>query len=145
MEGFGGFRLTDAGVAVIKGQCPVKLRKDPVQERRRGVHDALRRHVARGGSALAGGLSGDGVSRSGARGALSPADDALWHALKSCRTELARAQGVPPYVIFHDSTLLEMVASRPRDRIAFGRLPGVGGRKLERYADAFLEIIRQHQ
>ena len=143
LEGYGGFRLTDAGVAVIKGQRVVKLRKDPVLERRRGVHDALRRHNARGGSA-GGGLSGEGVSRSGARGALSAADDALWHALKDCRTALAKAQSVPPYVIFHDSTLLEMVAQRPRDHAAFAHLPGVGGRKLERYADAFLEVIRQH-
>ncbi|WP_188258880.1 DNA helicase RecQ [Azospirillum tabaci] len=147
LEGYGGFRLTDAGIPVIKGQQTVKLRKDPVVEKRRGVHDALRRHVSRGGSApsggLAGGLSGEGVSRAGARGALSPADDALWHALKDCRTELARAQGVPPYVIFHDSTLLEMVATRPMDRAAFARLPGVGARKLERYADPFLDVIRQ--
>ena len=143
LEGYGGFRLTDAGVAVIKGQRVVKLRKDPVLERRRGVHDALRRHTARGGS-VGGGSSGEGVSRSGARGALSAADDALWHALKDCRTALAKAQSVPPYVIFHDSTLLEMVAQRPRDHAAFAHLPGVGGRKLERYADAFLEVIRQH-
>ncbi|CBS85631.1 DNA helicase RecQ [Azospirillum lipoferum] len=143
LEGYGGFRLTDAGVSVIKGQRVVKLRKDPVLERRRGVHDALRRHTARGGSA-GGGSSGEGVSRSGARGALSAADDALWHALKDCRTALAKAQSVPPYVIFHDSTLLEMVAQRPRDHTAFAHLPGVGGRKLERYADAFLEVIRQH-
>ncbi|WP_085555728.1 DNA helicase RecQ [Azospirillum agricola] len=135
---YGGFRLTDAGVAVIKGQRTVALRKDPVQERRRGVKDALRRQSGRGGS------SGDGVSRGGARGALSAADDALWHALRDCRTGLAKAQGVPPYVIFHDSTLLEMVSQRPRDHAAFGHLPGVGGRKLERYADAFLEVIRQH-
>ncbi|PWC39920.1 DNA helicase RecQ [Azospirillum sp. TSO35-2] len=139
LEGYGGFRLTDAGVAVIKGQRVVKLRKDPVLERRRGVHDALRRQSARGGAA-----AGEGVSRAGARGALSAADDALWHALKDCRTGLAKAQGVPPYVIFHDSTLLEMVAQRPRDHAAFAHLPGVGGRKLERYADAFLEVIRQH-
>ncbi|KAA0676816.1 DNA helicase RecQ [Roseomonas genomospecies 6] len=144
LEGYGGFRLTDAGIPVIKGQQPVKLRKDPVVEKRRGVHDALRRHVSRGGSSpSSGSLSGEGVSRAGARGTLSPADDALWHALKDCRTELARAQGVPPYVIFHDSTLLEMVATRPMDRAAFARLPGVGARKLERYADPFLDVIRQ--
>ncbi|WP_448207320.1 DNA helicase RecQ [Azospirillum sp. sgz302134] len=144
LEGYGGFRLTDAGVPVIKGQTTVKLRKDPVVEKRRGVHDALHRHTARNGGSAGSGLSGEGVSRSGARGALSPADDALWHALKDCRTELARAQGVPPYVIFHDSTLLEMVASRPTNRSAFARLPGVGARKLERYADAFLDVIRQN-
>jgi ATP-dependent DNA helicase RecQ len=139
MEGFGGFRLTDAGVAVIKGQRAVQLRKDHVVEKRRSVNDALRRQTARGRSG-----SGEGVSRSGARGALSPADDTLWHALKACRLELARDQGVPPYVIFHDSTLLEMVEQRPLDRQSFSRLPGVGARKLDLYADSFLDVIRQH-
>ncbi len=128
---YGGFRLTDTGVAVIKGQQTVALRKDPVLERRRGGRDALRRDSARGGTA-------------GARASLSPADDALWHALRDCRTSLAKAQAVPPYVIFHDSTLLEMVTQRPGSLDAFARLPGVGGRKLERYGDAFLEVIREH-
>ncbi|MBP2301446.1 DNA helicase RecQ [Azospirillum picis] len=137
LEGYGGFRLTDAGVAVLKNQREVRLRKDPVQERRRGVHDALRRHTAKGGG-------GTAVSRAGARGAMSAEDDRLWHALRDCRTALAKDQGVPPYVIFHDSTLLEMVAQRPFDRAAFAHLPGVGGRKLERYADAFLDVIREH-
>jgi len=141
MEGFGGFRLTDAGVAVIKGQRAVQLRKDPVVERRRSVHDAMRRHVGRGAP---GGRSGEGVSRGSARGALSPADDALWHALKACRLELARDQGVPPYVIFHDSTLLEMVDQRPLDRQSFSRLPGVGARKLDLYAESFLEVIHRY-
>ncbi|XKH36048.1 HRDC domain-containing protein [Azospirillum doebereinerae] len=77
-------------------------------------------------------------------GTLSAADDALWHALRDCRTGLAKEQSVPPYVIFHDSTLLEMVNQRPRNREAFAHLPGVGARKLERYADAFLEVIREH-
>jgi len=141
VEGYGGFRLTDAGVAIIKGQSTIQLRKDHVQEKRRGVNDALRRYAASGRGASS---SGQGVSRSGARGALSAQDDALWHALKACRLELARDQGVPPYVIFHDSTLLEMVAEKPLDRLAFSRLPGVGARKLDLYADAFLDVIHQH-
>ncbi len=149
MEGFGGFRLTDAGVAVIKGQSTVQLRKDPVADRsrRRSVHDAMRRQVGRG--AAAGGRSSDGVSHGGAqgggaRGALSPADDVLWHALKACRLELARDQSVPPYVIFHDSTLLEMVNQRPLDRESFSHLPGVGARKLDLYAESFLDVIHQY-
>ncbi|MGQ9371664.1 DNA helicase RecQ [Azospirillum sp. A39] len=140
VEGYGGFRLTDAGVPVAKGQQTVRLRKDPVQEKRRGVRDSLRRAAA-GGRA---GARDEGVSRGAGRGALSPADDALWHALRACRLELARDQGVPPYVIFHDSTLLEMVATRPLDRHAFARLPGVGARKLDLYADSFLEVIHKH-
>ncbi|HYG91838.1 MAG TPA: DNA helicase RecQ [Azospirillum sp.] len=140
MEGYGSLHLTDAGVAVLKGQRAVTLRKDPVVEKRRSVHDAMRRQAGRGG-----GRAGEGVSRSGARGgALSPADDALWHALRACRLELARDQGVPPYVIFHDSTLLEMVEQKPLDRQTFARLPGVGSRKLDLYADSFLDVIHKH-
>ncbi|WP_245593464.1 DNA helicase RecQ [Azospirillum halopraeferens] len=137
VEGYGGFRLTDTGVTVVKGGRPVRLRKDPVAEKRRGVRDSLRRSAAGRGR-------GEGVSRGEGRGTLSPADDALWHALRACRLELARDQGVPPYVIFHDSTLLEMVAERPLDRHAFARLPGVGARKLDLYADSFLEVIHRH-
>lgn len=136
MVGYGGFRLTDAGLPVIKGQQPVQLRRDHAVEKRRSTRDSLRR----GGSAG----RGDGVSHGAARGALSAEEDALWHALRARRTELARQQGVPPYVIFHDSTLMEMVHDRPRDRTAFARLPGVGARKLNLYADAFLEVIREH-
>jgi len=55
--------------------------------------------------------------------------------------ELAKAQGVPPYVIFHDSTLAEMARTRPITIDALGRIQGVGRAKLERYGDAFLEVI----
>ncbi len=71
----------------------------------------------------------------------SPADDALWQALRTRRLELAREQGVPPYVIFHDATLLEMVRQRPRDLAALGLIPGVGRSKLERYGETFLAVI----
>ncbi len=71
-------------------------------------------------------------------------DDALWNALRSCRSALAAEQNVPPYVIFHDSTLHEMCAQRPRDLSVFATLGGVGARKLERYGEAFLAVIRAH-
>ena len=48
---------------------------------------------------------------------------------------------MPPYVIFHDATLREMALQRPRDRLAFGELPGVGEKKLAKYADDFIEVI----
>jgi len=121
----GGFHLTDASLPVIRGERTVEMRRDAVKDRKRAVKGAL--------------SSGRGV----ARGHLSPAEDALWKDLRALRTELARAQGVPPYVIFHDTTLLEMAALKPRDRSAFAGLSGVGERKLEKYADAFLEVIRR--
>ena len=51
---------------------------------------------------------------------------------------------MPPYVIFHDSTLRDMAALRPRDLAELGQLVGIGARKLEAYGEAFLAIIRQN-
>jgi ATP-dependent DNA helicase RecQ len=72
------------------------------------------------------------------------ADESLWEALKAKRTELAREQGVPPYVIFHDSTLQEMVQSTPTTLDQFSRIGGVGQAKLERYGEHFINIIREN-
>jgi ATP-dependent DNA helicase RecQ len=68
--------------------------------------------------------------------------DPLFDALRERRRDIAKEQGVPPYVIFHDSTLREMAALKPRDRQALSEVSGVGARKLDAYGDAFLEVIR---
>jgi ATP-dependent DNA helicase RecQ len=66
----------------------------------------------------------------------------LWEALRECRRELAEQQGVPPYVIFHDSTLVEMCSVVPKTLDDFSKLSGVGERKLMKYGEAFLAAIR---
>ncbi len=71
-------------------------------------------------------------------------DVGLWEALREKRRLLAEDQGVPPYVIFHDRTLQEMCAAMPRNAVQFGRLTGVGERKLNKYGDAFIEVIENH-
>ena len=68
--------------------------------------------------------------------------DPLFEALRSARRDLARDAGVPPYVIFHDSTLREIAAARPGSLDALGRVQGVGAAKLERYGDAMLAVVR---
>ena len=70
-------------------------------------------------------------------------DTGLWNALRACRKELADLQGVPPYVIFHDATLLEMIAVRPRTRTELLGITGVGRTKLEKYGEAFLRVITE--
>ena len=70
------------------------------------------------------------------------ADQGLWEALRGLRTALAKEAGVPPYVIFHDATLKEMVRRRPGTREELLRLQGIGQTKLERYGDLFLEVLR---
>jgi ATP-dependent DNA helicase RecQ len=71
------------------------------------------------------------------------AESPLFAALRAKRRELASASGVPPYVIFHDSTLREMAALRPSSLAGMAEVPGVGAAKLDRYGAAFLEVIRE--
>jgi ATP-dependent DNA helicase RecQ len=73
----------------------------------------------------------------------NPTGDPLFDALRACRRDLAAEAGVPPYVIFHDSTLREMAAARPGDQDALGKITGVGTRKLEAYGDAFLAVLKR--
>ena len=71
-------------------------------------------------------------------------DVTLWEALRDRRRELAEEQGVPPYVIFHDRTLQEMCTVLPQSLSQFGRITGVGERKLEKYGASFLQVIELH-
>jgi ATP-dependent DNA helicase RecQ len=61
------------------------------------------------------------------------------------RTELAREQGVPPYVIFHDSTLQEILQKMPTNLEELRQISGVGQAKLDRYGRHFIQVVRSHQ
>ena len=65
----------------------------------------------------------------------------LWEALRDCRRKLAEEQGVPPYVIFHDSTLQEICALQPHSLAQFANISGVGERKLAKYGESFLAVV----
>jgi ATP-dependent DNA helicase RecQ len=71
-------------------------------------------------------------------------DPVLFEALRKKRKELADQTNLPPYTIFHDRTLREMALHYPQTRESLLALYGIGRRKLEKYADAFLEIIRAY-
>jgi ATP-dependent DNA helicase RecQ len=77
--------------------------------------------------------------------AVAEGDVALFEALRAVRRQLAADASLPPYVIFHDSTLRAMAASRPKSLAALSRLPGVGERKLASYGAAFLATISDAQ
>ncbi len=70
-----------------------------------------------------------------------PADDGLFEQLRALRGKLAREQNVPAYVIFPDATLRAIASERPQNLLQFGRIHGVGASKLERYGEAFLELV----
>ena len=121
MEAYGGLRLTDAARPVLRGEQSVWLRRDadPVKRKaQRAERNAKSREPFAGAS-----------------------DDPLWLALKAKRTELAREQGVPPYVIFHDSTLMEILKRRPGSLAEMGQISGVGQAKLAKYGDEFLQVV----
>jgi ATP-dependent DNA helicase RecQ len=76
--------------------------------------------------------------------AFPAADRVLFDKLRVKRLELAKTQNVPPYVIFHDKTLAEMAARRPRSVAELAAIPGAGEVKLARYGEAFLMVINEH-
>lgn len=115
--GFGGLRLGQAARAVFRRERPVLLRKDQ-PKKAADTRRALRQAID-----------------------LPPEAMGLFEALRAERSRFAKAQGVPPYVIFHDSTLRAMAAIRPRHLDDLALLPGMGRSKLERYGEAFLGVI----
>jgi len=78
------------------------------------------------------------------RGEANPVGDPLFEALRALRRDLAQEAGVPPYVIFHDSTLRAIAESRPASKAQLGALPGVGARKLDAYGEQFLRVVESH-
>jgi ATP-dependent DNA helicase RecQ len=75
---------------------------------------------------------------------LGPEGGTLFEALRALRKRLADEHGLPPYVVFHDSTLREMAERRPLTLSQFAELPGVGNAKLARYGEPFIAAIAEH-
>ena len=130
VEGFGGLKLTAASRDVLKGGQAVTFRVEEVKK--------ATRKTAKGGSRdlPSGGRAG--------KGSVKPQEERLWEALREERLKFSREQNVPPYVIFHDATLLEMLKRRPKDLDAFANISGVGANKLARYGKAFLAVLAAH-
>jgi ATP-dependent DNA helicase RecQ len=75
---------------------------------------------------------------------LRACDQPLFEALRTRRLQLARERGVPPYVIFHDTTLMEMAVQRPTNEDTLSTISGVGEQKLTRFGRIFIDVIRDH-
>ena len=61
--------------------------------------------------------------------------------MRTWRTAEARRQALPPYVVFHDATLIEIARRRPASLAALGQIPGIGQSKLERYGNAVIAVV----
>ncbi|TDJ46102.1 MAG: DNA helicase RecQ [Gammaproteobacteria bacterium] len=115
---FGALVFTASSRSVLRAEQTLQLREDPVALRK-----SKRKSPSRGKE-------------------VAIIDIQLWDALRDCRLRLATEHNVPPYVIFHDSTLRQMLADRPANPEALLEITGVGQAKLTRYGDEFLEVIR---
>ncbi|BAO44588.1 ATP-dependent DNA helicase RecQ [Thiolapillus brandeum] len=113
-EGHGGLRLSESCRPLLRGEVRLQLRR--LQKEKSGK---LRKQ----------------------RTAYQGVQGALWEALRQKRLELAQEQGVPPYVIFHDATLMAMMEYQPQTLEQMSRISGVGERKLEAYGQAFLDLL----
>ncbi|MFC3712270.1 DNA helicase RecQ [Sphingoaurantiacus capsulatus] len=111
----GGLSLGPNARPMLKGEQSLTLRIEPERTRRT--------RVKRGTAPV------------------DAADAPLFDRLRELRRQLASDQGVPPYVIFHDSTLREMAQLKPASLAALGEISGVGARKLDAYGPAFLSAI----
>jgi ATP-dependent DNA helicase RecQ len=118
---YGALVLTEASRGLLRGEIALSVREDPKEM-------AAPRKKPRGVAAE-----------------IPDQDKDLWEALRECRRALAAELGLPPYVIFHDASLRDMVAQRPADREALLAVHGVGQAKLERYGDRFLAVLRGAQ
>jgi len=94
------------------------------------------------GKPASGGSSGRSRSKSSAADADLPFDEELFEQLRELRRELAKEQGVPPYIVFGDAPLRAMAREKPTNDDAFLAINGVGQNKLDRYGPAFLDTIR---
>lgn len=118
VEGFSSLRLNERCRSLLRGEVRLELRHDVriKGNRKKGTTSAAA-HLLEAGKRP------------------------LWERLRALRKSLAEQHGVPPYVIFPDSTLLEMLHRRPADLMTMAQISGVGALKLERYGEAFLEVL----
>jgi ATP-dependent DNA helicase RecQ len=126
LEGYGALKLNSRSWDVMKGRQNVSLRRDP--------------QPVRGGLRAKAPAAGAPTTETG-----NADDGALWESLRALRLEISREQGVPPYAVFADRTLMDMVRLRPRLVEELLSVSGVGRMKLAAYGERFVEVLRRHE
>ncbi len=121
-DGHGGLSLAPAATDILRGAKSVHFRRDPQQQAR---------ERARSRGAKPAPVTAD----------LDPVGQHLWEALRAWRLDQARQQQLPPYVIFHDTTLIEVARRRPASLATLAEIPGIGASKLDRYGAAVIAVV----
>jgi ATP-dependent DNA helicase RecQ len=141
----GTLALTELSTEVLRGERQVMLRRDPPKvPTARGGRGAA---GAGAGGTDTGGTGTGGKSRRGAAaGRAVPAElsaeaEPVFERLRAWRTAVAKEQGMPPYVIFHDATLRLIATSPPATLDELRLINGVGETKLDRYGQQVLDVL----
>ena len=120
IEGYGALQLTPQSRSVLNGEKELYLRED--LQRVKGKKKKIPKKLAPSEP-------------------LTTEEEKLWESLRECRMKLSKEQGVPPYVIFHDTTLSEMTRVKPKTLDEMAQITGVGDHKLKKYGQIFLEAL----
>jgi len=129
-------RLTEKSRAVLEGQETVlmKMAKEQVHPAKTGKAKGGREFSGRGG--LASAALGREFTRE---------EEALFERLRALRTQIARVEKVPPYIIFSDKTLTHMCLSKPGTKAEMLSVSGVGEYKYEKYGERFLACVKENR
>ena len=119
---YGQLSLSDSSRGILRGEESLMLREDtlPVQSN-----------------------MGSGQKSKPKKVNINDENVELWEALRTCRKHLASEQGIPPFMIFHDATLKDMLDNKPTSLASFGNISGVGQMKLDKYGAEFLAVLKQ--
>ena len=116
VKGHGSLLLHENCRAVLKGEQTLHLRKQLLQTKTKS-----------------------------SKSKVQVANSQLWEALRAARKRLSEELEVPPFVIFHDATLMDMMERMPLTQQQLSSVSGVGATKLKNYGEVFLKVIREHQ
>ncbi|MEO5340893.1 MAG: DNA helicase RecQ [Magnetococcus sp. MYC-9] len=119
---YGGLRLTQRSRPVLRGEQTIRFRQDAREPLKKGAGKS---------------------DRPAGKGSVARGDNGLWDALRTLRTEIAQRQGVPPFLIFHDATLQDLVEQRPATLEALANVHGIGRRKLQAYGQELLHVLQE--
>jgi len=117
-EAYGAFKLTEQCRPVLRGEQTIMLRKDVVAEKIRSKKSVQKPDI-------------------------TGQNKILWEALRAKRSEIAKTQDVPSFVVFHDATLMAMMDEMPENLRQMSYISGVGEKKLELYGEIFLDVLKQ--
>jgi len=118
MDSYGAVKLTDKCRSLLRGEESIELRKDNTDKVKK-------------------------KKTSKSTSTIPVESQPFWEALRALRKQLALEHGIPPFTVFHDSTMMEMLVTLPKDNEEFLSISGVGLSKLDKYGKQFLDVIAQ--